>query len=230
MSDWQPFRDARGIASPPVIGQASAYCGECRRAFPQGEMLFLNQSWVCAECKPVFLQRLREGVAPASGGVWRLNRQIVLRPNTPMPDRCVKCNAPANGIRLKRQLSWHPSPYYLLIFIGLLIYVIVALIVRKQAVVHIGLCEAHRARRRFTIGSCWLAALAGIVAIFGGANLATGGGWLVLMGITGILAALVVGATAVPIVSAAKIDGELVWIRGAGREFLDSLPEWNGPR
>src|SRR5207249_3666533 len=121
--------------------------------------------WVCAECKPVFLQRMAEGAAPSlgSGLLWRQNRQMILRSETPLPDRCVRCNAPANGYKLKRQLYWHPSAYYLLILISLLIYVIVAVIIRKKALIHVGLCDQHRAQRKWTILGSWLAALLGVV-------------------------------------------------------------------
>jgi hypothetical protein len=193
-------------------------------------MVFLQQNWICAQCKPVFLQRLREGVAPVGGNLWRSGKQVVLRRNAALPDRCVKCNAPAHGIRLKRQLSWHPSAWYLLIFVGLLIYVIVALIVRKQAVVQLPLCEAHRARRRWIITTCWLAFLGGIALIILGANQAAGGGWIIVTGIVAILAGAFGGALLAPPVTPARIDSDFVWLRGAGREFLDTLPTWNDPR
>src|SRR5262249_21997100 len=136
--------------------------------FPESEMVFLNRSWVCARCKPVFLQRLMEGGAPAavtSGAIWRHRRQMILRSDTPLPDLCLRCNAPANGYRLKRQLYWHSPGYYLLILASILIYLIVALCVRKRAVLHIGLCETHRTQRRWFIAATWLAVLLGLAML-----------------------------------------------------------------
>ena len=107
---WQPLHIARPPPSPPPDGGLpSVVCVECRRAFSPNDVVLLNQSWVCAQCKPVFVQRLREGIASGRGGVWRFNRQIVMQPETPLPDRCIRCNASANGFRLKRQLYWHPG-------------------------------------------------------------------------------------------------------------------------
>ena len=57
-------------------------------------------------------------------------------------------NAPAEGYTKKFNLSWHHPALYLIVLAGVLIYVIVALIVRKTARVNIPLCPAHRAKRR----------------------------------------------------------------------------------
>jgi hypothetical protein len=236
MPGWQALEIARPTAdlppAPPVIGGSgpAAMCVECRRPFMQSDMVFLNKMWVCAECKPVFLQRMMEGSAPAAAGgelVWRSQRQFILRSETPMPDRCVRCNAPANGYRLKRQLYWHPPAYYLLILISILVYAIVAICIRKKARIHIALCETHRAVRKWTMISCWLAAVLGLGAIIVGA--ANENGLVAVIGILLMLGGLIWGVAKVPTVSAAKIEKDFVWVKGGGREFLDDLPEWTGP-
>src|SRR5262245_52282652 len=82
------------------------------------------------------------------------------------PNRCVVCNEPSVK-RLQRKLYWHHQAIYSLICAGILIYAIVALIVRKAAHFEIGLCEAHVKRRRNGILLGWigfLASLAGTVA------------------------------------------------------------------
>ena len=235
MGDWQPLHTVRSLPSPaipPVMVIAvapgtTAQCVECRGVFAQGDMLCLSQSWVCASCKPIFLQRLAEGAAPpvTAGGMWRSNRQLVTRSETPMPDRCVKCNAPANGFRLKRQLFWHHPAIYVLVLISVLIYAIVALIVRKKAMLHIGLCAAHRTQRKRTIAGCWLGALLGLGALIAGIG---GADWVIgLVGAVVLLAALIVGAVRGGVVSAAKIDKNIVRVKGVCPDFLASLPEWN---
>src|SRR5262245_17994892 len=74
LPDWQPLQNARPTSTPatppstaspavtPGVGSASAPCAECPRVFPQSEMVFLNRSWACAQCKPIFIQRMKEGV------------------------------------------------------------------------------------------------------------------------------------------------------------------------
>jgi len=236
--NWQPLRTARPAISPeipPIIpapagGDTNVSCVECFRSFPRDEMLWLNNSWVCARCKPIFLQRLMEGGAPAriTGMLWHYNRQLVMRSDTPLPDRCVQCNAPANGFRLKRQLYWHPPLYYLLILISILVYAIVALIIRKKAVVNVGLCEQHRAQRNWFIAGAWFAAVGGLALLI--AAIAGQGGMLALIGLVLLLVALVVGAVKGAVVSAAKIDKDFVWVKGTCQLFLADLPEWTGPR
>jgi hypothetical protein len=232
--EWQPLRAVRPTASPalappPIQGPGIETCAECRQPFAKTDLVFLNHSWVCAKCKPVFLQRLMEGAAPAHGAglVWRSNRQIVTRSETPMPDRCVCCNGPANGFRLKRKLYWHHPAWYILVVISILIYLIVALIVRKKAQLDIGLCEAHRRQRTLFLAISWGAAVIGIALII--AAVAGYGGMLAVLGIILLLGAAVCGAVKVAIVSAAKIDKEFVWVKGAGKPFLAQLPEWTGP-
>jgi hypothetical protein len=169
----------------------------------------LNNCWICAQCKPVFLQKLIEGVAPSNAiNMWRANKQLVTRSETPLPDRCVKCNAPANGFKMKRVLYWQHSAYYLLLLLNILILIIVVLIVRKKAILNVGVCEQHRAKRRLIITISWLGALGGLaLAIIGGAALNSG--WAVFIGCVVFLASAIYGGLKGPLVSAAKIkDGK----------------------
>jgi len=64
------------------------------------------------------------------------------------PAVCIKCGRPADGERLKKTSSWHPRWVYILILIALLIYIIVALVLRKSTTLHIPLCLTHRTRYR----------------------------------------------------------------------------------
>src|SRR5438046_2357919 len=84
MPNWLPYRDIAAVggavASPPAAsspGIASAgqvVCMECRRAVPREETIQYGANYVCAACKPAFVQRLREGAeAPGTmmyGGFW----------------------------------------------------------------------------------------------------------------------------------------------------------------
>ncbi|MCI0537627.1 MAG: RDD family protein [Verrucomicrobiales bacterium] len=64
-------------AEPTALSGATTggfICAECGRAFPPDEVIRYGTVAVCANCKPIFLQKLREGVvAPAGveyGGFW----------------------------------------------------------------------------------------------------------------------------------------------------------------
>jgi uncharacterized RDD family membrane protein YckC len=57
-------------------------CSVCRKAFSEDAVIKMGEYRVCAECKPVFLQRLREGVslsgAMTYAGFWiRFVAQII---------------------------------------------------------------------------------------------------------------------------------------------------------
>lgn len=176
----------------------------------------------------------------AGSAAWQEGNTLVVLKGTYVCDRCVKCGQPAAGGPIKRTLYWHPWGYYLIILIGLplyalgvLLYVLVALMVREKGTVFVGLCAAHRKRRLIGLLSAWTLALGGIALMCSGAinpPRSTGGSssstvqmWFVLGGMTMLLGGIVVGF-ALPIVRARKIDQHYIWLRGAGREFLATLP------
>jgi uncharacterized RDD family membrane protein YckC len=65
---------AGGAMSGPVPVVAVHRCAECGGTFPETEMIAFENAWVCAACKPVFVQKLREGVGPRGAfhyaGFW----------------------------------------------------------------------------------------------------------------------------------------------------------------
>jgi uncharacterized RDD family membrane protein YckC len=57
-------------------------CSECGRALNEDELIRFGNALVCAECKPLYVQKLREGVAPAGemvfAGFWiRVGAKII---------------------------------------------------------------------------------------------------------------------------------------------------------
>jgi hypothetical protein len=161
------------------------------------------------------------------GGVWQDKSTLVMSKEAALPDRCVKCNSPANGLRLKRNLYWHNPIYYLLIFGGVLLYLIVALIVRKSATVNIPLCEAHLARRRHMLIAGWLVFL--LLGI-GGFIVAIAGNepTLALLGVLGFFAGLILLIIAARTVIPTRIDDRFVWLKGINSDYLNGLPQWPG--
>jgi GYF domain 2 len=237
LAEWQPLGNVRSggtppiPALPPVVGSQTLACAECGRSFPIGDMIQLNRTWICAQCKPIFLQKLQEGVASPRfvGNIWRKGKQLVTISETPFPDRCVKCNAPANGYRLKRVLYWQHPAYYLLLLCNLLILIIVVLAVRKKAVLHIGLCAKHQAARKQALLIGRLGAIVGVIV--GLAAFALPPNFIVPICISGFLVALgflIYLGVKGPMVSPAKITKENVWLNGVSRDFLADLPEWPG--
>ena len=127
-------------ASPPLPGAwplvltgVQTGCAECGAAFPQSEMIHFAGSWICAKCKPIFFQRVREGAPLAGGGTeaWQSGDAVVTLHGGTLPARCAKCNGPVTGKPLKHTLYWQPTWVYILL-LGPLIYIVVSLIVRKR--------------------------------------------------------------------------------------------------
>lgn len=77
MANWQPLSSARpGLVgatgavpqpagAPPVIGGSpdEVVCVECGGRFTRDNAIQYGSTWVCASCKPAFVQKLKEGAA-----------------------------------------------------------------------------------------------------------------------------------------------------------------------
>jgi len=165
----------------------------------------------------------------ADGGIWRLGKQLVVRKGAKLPDRCVKTNKPAERW-LTRTLYWHHPLFYLLIPAGVLVYAIVAILVRQKAVIDVGMSQARFGRRRWTIFSAWLVALSGFGLCFAGVN-GVFGSLSPLFFIGGPLLAVLsgcVGAYLSAVVQPARITADYVWLKGVHRDYLNALPEFPG--
>ena len=56
-----PASEASTPAEPPAV--ESAVCSQCGRSFPKSQVVQFDNQVICAACKPIFVQRLREGVS-----------------------------------------------------------------------------------------------------------------------------------------------------------------------
>ena len=159
---------------------------------------------------------------------------LVMQKSAVAPDRCVKCNEPANGYRWTKTFYWHDPLFYLLILAGIIIYAIVALIIRKSGRISVGLCPRHRAARARRIWIAWGLFLLGLALLIGGPMLASNfvgdqREQFMMIGVLGgiftLLASGIFAAVAVPVLTPRKIDDHYVYLARAGRPFLDSLPK-----
>jgi hypothetical protein len=221
MADWQSY--ATVMAAMPPLAVSKQQCTQCGQSFAAGDLVRFENSLICANCKPLFFQSLKEGIQPVGVGVWRHFSQLVMTKDAQLPDRCTVCNAPANGLRLKRNLYWHPPAWYLLICAGLLIYAIAALIVRKKASIEIGLCRTHIQKRKRAIAITWLLVGVSILVVI----LATiKEPTLILLAGAILIGALIYGVVAVPPVTPAKITDRLVYLKGVNPAYLDMLSDF----
>jgi hypothetical protein len=229
MTNWAPLRQVRPFHAPAVgAGEACSICG---RQVGADNLIELLGNRVCADCKPMAVQSLKEGAGIRSTTVtaWRDGKTVVAFDKTALPARCYRCNHDTVGAPLKRKVYWHHPAWYLLLILRAVPYLIVALFVRKRATLDIYLCDKHRQQRIYTIIGVWIGMMLGLGLTFTGiaAHLA----WLGVLGgllFLGSAIASIVGGTRVARAAKIKKDGT-VWLRGSGKEFLASLPDWTGP-
>ena len=167
---------------------------------------------------------------PATHGmpsVWRSHSTLIMTKQASLPDRCIKCNRYTDE-RLKRKLTWHHPALYLLIFASILIYAIVAMIVRKTATIDVGLCAEHKAARKKNIAITWALGLLSIGSLITAAMLEDF--TFVVASIVFLLATVVYGIVTLRIVAPTKIDDHYVWLTGANVDYLQEFPELSGAR
>jgi hypothetical protein len=165
------------------------------------------------------------------GGVWRDGDLLVVRDQTKLPDRCVKCNAETH-VRLKRRMTWHSPVLYLLILLNLILYAIVAIVVQKKGRLEFGLCRAHMRQRRLGIAVGWLGAAA-FVALLTAAFSGKHGrdpfdgrsGFLMIAAFAVLLVSIIYAVVKSQPLKATRIDNAVLWLKGAGLPFLDSIDE-----
>ena len=71
MDGWQELRrfarpksKAAPVASEPAtVTQPRKTCVECGQPFAVNDMIPFKDNWVCAGCKPAFIQKMKEGVS-----------------------------------------------------------------------------------------------------------------------------------------------------------------------
>ena len=171
---------------------------------------------------------LKTGPSHTAGQVtaWRDARVMVMIPNAAIPDRCVKCNEPADEPTKERTLYWHSPWLYLLLLLNILIFAIVALIMRKKAVVSAGLCTDHKKRRRNVLTAAWIGVLAGVFLLFEGIASPSAGGLMAFAGVLLVVGSIIVGMAMGRVVYAVRIDKDYVRLKGCGEPFLETLPDF----
>lgn len=165
-------------------------------------------------------------VGTPGAGVWRDKAILVMSKDARLPDRCVKCNEPTHG-RLKRNLTWHHPAIYILLLVAWLIYLIVALVVRKRATVELGLCDEHLQKRRRNVWITWGLLLLGVFCFV--LAIAAEDGNPALLGLLLILGGAIYGIATVRVTAPTRIDDRFVRLRGVNKDYLDLLPQWPGP-
>jgi hypothetical protein len=173
-----------------------------------------------AKCDGRHLAReVNAGAAPAAPVGIVLEDGYVM---PPPPDHCVKCDAPANGFRLKKKLSWHHPALFLLLLLATILYLVLAMIFRKQATVYLALCEEHYRRRQKLLAAGWIMFAIGLIAPVVGFSTECPG--IALLGILLLFISIIWLAIVARIVTVKKIDDQFVWLTGLNDSYLTRFP------
>lgn len=84
MANWLPWAEVQQAPAPSASvtpqavvadpDRAMVVCSSCHRAYPEDEVLQYQGAYICAACKPLFVQQLREGAQFAGtmvfAGFW----------------------------------------------------------------------------------------------------------------------------------------------------------------
>jgi hypothetical protein len=159
--------------------------------------------------------------------VYRDGDKLEVPRGASLPPYCVKCGMPSAGDPIPKTFFWHHPMLFLLVLFNLLIYAIVAMIVRKRFDLAVPLCEAHKASRKTTTWVGLLLLVAGIPgaliigSLFGGDD---GIAWALLLSIVLLVAGLLVLAMGRRMLIPKRIEPTRAIFAGAGDIFLNMLP------
>jgi hypothetical protein len=169
-----------------------------------------------ASASPTIFRRASTLVIPAPG----LGQLVIL------PPPCVRCGAPADGKPVEKTFSWHHPAVYLAILAGLLIYVVLAVVIRKSIKVRVPLCARHAQRRSLAVTLAWVLPLAGIAdAIILSQFDSVNGGIVALITIALVLAGLIIWAVAGNPIRPSFIDQNRGEFTGFCDVYLQQFPE-----
>lgn len=160
-----------------------------------------------------------------TAGAFCQGKTLVVGRNITLPPICVKCGQPTARDPIKKTFQWHnPWLFLMILFPGLLFYLIVALIVRKKFELAVPVCEEHKLRRRRLLWTAAVLLLGGIPFGILLDSLGATSGWVALLVISVILAGMVFWAVGLNLLSPTYIGENYATFKGAGNDFLTQLP------
>ncbi|MFT5685103.1 MAG: hypothetical protein ACI8RZ_006050 [Myxococcota bacterium] len=158
-------------------------------------------------------------------GAWQHGRLLVLSEHATLPDRCIVCNAVAEGETLAKTLYWHTPFLLALLALNPVIYGVLAFFFKRSRPVELPMCARHQLRRRVLgwIGSTLLLSFP-VCALIG---ISLSDPRLLLPGLLASLVGLLVLLLGRNEVWAYRLTESHAFIWGSNSEWLGTLPEWD---
>lgn len=164
--------------------------------------------------------------------VYRTGNTMMMHRRALLPKKCVKTNGSENLQAKKITLRWHHPAIYLTILLGLLIYVIIAVVCTKKASVEVFVSQKVLRRRLMFIIATWVCVFLGFFGMGYGMfalesdSFPENVGLLFLCSVLMFIIAIIMYVVGARIIYASKIDDYYVWIKGVNLEYLNGLPRW----
>ena len=167
----------------------------------------------CPECG-LLVQAVRSGIRVDG-------RYLVVRSGAVLPARCIKTNELVEQAAVNKTFYWVNPAWLLLILASPLALLVVYLVVRKEC--HITFSMSRSERRKVwtrTTASLLVFGAAVAATIVGVAEAEVG---LAVAGIVCLFPGLVMAIVFANPIGVAKAKNDEFWIKGCGRDFLDSI-------
>ena len=161
----------------------------------------------------------------ATAYAYRQGTNLLVTHNAPLPPFCVRCGQGAMSEPLKKTFYWHHPALFLVVLLSPIIYIIVALIVRKKMAVDAPLCSEHwdRYKSGRRIGGALMLACIPLAILL--ANVLNDFvGWAILLGFLLFVAGAIVFGVASGVLRPKRIDEHWGTFSGACENFLAQLP------
>lgn len=174
------------------------------------------------------------GVSSPAPGITRQGSKLLITlavPGQPvvLPEStCIRCGQPANGKPVSKSYYWHHPALYIAL-LSPIIYVILAVIVRKSMKLTVPLCAQHAQRRSIGVILAWVLPLAGIADAIILPQFNVDAGIVVLACLGLIVAGLVIWAVVGNPIRPQRIDQLYGEFTGFCEAYLQPISEFVAP-
>jgi hypothetical protein len=225
--------DDEGLGALHELAQQAKTAPPSARSAPANDDGDLDLAPDPAESAPATTKRpptIAKPAATQSAGGYARGPFLVIQDGATLPDRCIKCNAPAESGRMTKRLAYNldnsgPGAARFIPVVGRFVrlaWVIKQIATRQRVTVSFCVCPKHRALRMIGMIALAVGLPAGIVLVAMGAPKSDQS--LIITGVIVMAVGVIVGSTTTNLLRVHAGLNNGAELRGAGRAFLASMP------